>query len=91
MLVETSEGRRRLYRRGDSYHPGREGAKVTPEPEDIPSSHRELLEWYRNWSEKESSQRAEEDPLLALRGSGRGLWSDEHADDYVRRLREGWE
>jgi hypothetical protein len=32
-----------------------------------------------------------EDPLLALRGSGKRLWADEHADDYVRRLREGWE
>ena len=28
------------------------------------------------------------DPLLALRGSGRELWADEHADEYVRRLRE---
>ena len=30
----------------------------------------------------------EDDPLLALRGSGRELWADEHADEYVRRLRE---
>jgi len=30
----------------------------------------------------------EGDPLLALRGSGRELWADEHADEYVRRLRE---
>jgi hypothetical protein len=29
--------------------------------------------------------------LVNLRGSGKQLWSDEHADDYVRRLREGWE
>jgi hypothetical protein len=33
----------------------------------------------------------EDDPLLALRGSGRDLWADEHADEYVRRLREGWD
>ena len=31
------------------------------------------------------------DPLLALIGSGHDLWADEHADDYVNRLREGWE
>ena len=91
MLVETREGRRRLYRRGDSYHPGREGAKMTPEPEDIPSGYRALLEWYRDWSEQGTKEATKEDPLLALRGSGRGLWSDEHADDYVARLREGWE
>src|SRR5437879_2244171 len=30
ILFETSEGRRRLYRSGDPYHPGREGSKVTP-------------------------------------------------------------
>jgi hypothetical protein len=29
--------------------------------------------------------------LLSLRGSGKKLWADEHADEYVRRLREGWE
>jgi hypothetical protein len=31
------------------------------------------------------------DPLLSLKGSGRELWRDEHADEYVRRLREGWD
>ncbi len=33
---------------------------------------------------------AERDPLLALIGSGKDLWADEHADEYVRRLREDW-
>ncbi|HTV05156.1 MAG TPA: hypothetical protein VME86_07280 [Acidobacteriaceae bacterium] len=31
------------------------------------------------------------DSLLVLIGSGRDLWADEHVDDYVNRLREGWE
>jgi TDG/mug DNA glycosylase family protein len=31
------------------------------------------------------------DPLLELRGSGAELWADESSDEYVRRLREGWE
>jgi len=31
------------------------------------------------------------DALLALAGSGKELWADEHADEYVRRLRECWE
>ena len=34
--------------------------------------------------------RNENDPLLASQGSGRHLWADERADDYVRRLRENW-
>jgi hypothetical protein len=33
----------------------------------------------------------DEDPLLQLVGSGKGVWADEHADEYVARLREGWD
>jgi hypothetical protein len=33
----------------------------------------------------------DDDPLLALRGSGKEIWADEHADEYVRRLRDGWD
>jgi hypothetical protein len=33
----------------------------------------------------------DDDPLLQLVGSGKDLWADEHADEYVRRLREGWD
>jgi hypothetical protein len=34
---------------------------------------------------------ADSDVLLRLRGSGKELWAEEHADDYMRRLREDWE
>jgi len=91
MLFETAPGRRRLFRRGDVYNPDREGAKVTPNRKDIPHGYSGLLSWYREWSSLASSNVSKEDPLLALRGSGKHLWADEHADDYVRRLREGWE
>ena len=91
MLFETSPGRRRLFRKGDAYHPGREGAKITPEVEDLPSGYAGLLNWYRDWCVAAVRNSSEEDPLLSLRGSGKHLWADEHADDYVRRLREGWE
>lgn len=33
----------------------------------------------------------DDDPLLQLYGSGKELWADEHADEYVRRVREGWD
>jgi hypothetical protein len=91
MLVETTSGRRRLFRKGDVYHPGREGAKITPEREDLPYGYNGLFSWYRDWSSVATNNSPNEDPLLALRGSGKSLWGDEHADDYVRRLREGWE
>ena len=37
---------------------------------------------------KAEASKNDEDPLLSLRGSGRELWRDEHADEYVRRLRD---
>ncbi len=91
MLFETSSGRRRLFRQGDIYHPAREGGKITPSPKDLPPRFGKLLDWYRGWSMRAIRESAEQDPLLRLRGSGRRLWASEHADDYVRRLREGWE
>lgn len=91
MLLETAPGRRRLFRKGDSYHSGREGGKTAPRQEDLPYEYEGLLAWYQNWSSAAAGKAKEADPLLSLRGSGKHLWSTEHADDYVRRLREGWE
>jgi 5'-phosphate synthase pdxT subunit len=34
---------------------------------------------------------AKNDSLLNLAGSGKDMWATEHADEYVRRLRENWE
>jgi hypothetical protein len=90
MLVETGPGRRKLFRKGDAYHPEREGSKITPKFEEIPPGYGDLLHWYRGWSDAAASDSQETDPLLALAGSGKALWADEPADEYVRRLREGW-
>ena len=91
MLFETTEGRRRLYRKGDVYHPDREGSKITPEPGDLPAEYAGLPEWYREWSATAKRNLAETDPLLQARGSGKHIWADEHADEYVNRLRDDWE
>ncbi len=91
ILFETSPGRRRLFRKGDSYHAEREGGKITPRREDMPHGYEGLPGWYEEWSLAVAAQAKEADPLLVLRGSGQHLWAAEHADDYVRRLREGWE
>lgn len=89
MLFATGRSTRRLYRPGDATHPTRSG-KVVPRREDIPPVYGALLDWYQNDYAARSLRTDESDPLLALRGSGRKLWADEHADDYVRRLRAGW-
>src|SRR5712664_2696354 len=91
MLFESAPGRRRLFRGGDSYHPDREGSKITPSAEDLPEGYSELLTWYREWNRNSVEDAIKNDPMLSLRGSGRHLWADEHVDEYVRRLREGWE
>lgn len=91
MLLETRPGRRRLFHKGDSYHPARDGSKSIPKQEEIPVEYIELLRWYSEWSDAATSESLGTDPLLALAGSGKALWVDEGADEYVRRLREGWE
>lgn len=92
MLFETSPGRRRLFRPGDPCHPEREGGKSMPRVNDLPENwFRGVLDWYRGWNRDNIEERIKNDPLLALRGSGQHIWADEHADEYIRRLREGWE
>jgi hypothetical protein len=90
MLYETAEGRRRLTRKGDPEHPDRMGVKRTPSRNDLPSAYTSLLPWYEEWAAREAACSVESDPLLNLKGSGRQLWADEHADQYVERLRGGW-
>lgn len=85
MLYASGKSTRRLYRPTDPVNPRRKG-KVMPRREEIPPAYHYLLDWY----EKEFC-RADADPVLALYGLGSELWQQEHPDDYVRRLREGWE
>lgn len=54
---------------------------VYPAKENLPSQHGSLLDWYRDWNQGRVEDRIENDPLLALRGSGQELWTDEHADE----------
>jgi hypothetical protein len=92
LLLETGPGRRRLFRLGDPYHVGREGGKSIPKVEELPENwFRGVITWYHHWNDEMRQDRLKNDPLLALRGSGRHIWANEHADDYIRRLREGWE
>lgn len=86
MLVETPEGLRRLYHRGDPVDPQRAGARHLPDPASLPESYRDLLNWYVAWERKHAASLSA-DPLLALAGT----WTFGDADTYVRELREGWE
>ena len=90
MLYATGKSTRRLFRQGDDFHPDRRGGKVTPSKENIPARYQALLDWYHDkFVGKGRSQKS--DPILELRGLGKEIWVGEEADDYVSRLRGGWE
>ena len=48
MLYETKLGRRRLFKKGDYYHPEREKGKTKPNKLEIPQKYWYLLDWYEN-------------------------------------------
>ena len=86
MLVETSKGRRRLFRPGDPCHPLRAAGKAVPEARAVPALYRGLIDWYRR--DYAPAPAAEADPILALRGAGRAPASGD-PDAWLARLRRG--
>jgi len=91
MLYATGKNTRRLFRESDDFHPERRGGKITPRKENIPSQYQTLLDWYQDkFVGKRKSLKAS-DPILELRGLGKEIWVGEDADEYVSRLRGGWE
>ena len=91
MLLETAPGRRRLFCEGDPYHPERDGGKTKPNPDDLPYGYSGVLSVYKDWCGDRKRLTLGTDPLQALYGAGRELWSDEPVDGYINRLRGDWE
>jgi hypothetical protein len=91
MLFETRPGHRRIYCASDPFDPRRDGSKMVPAAADIPEKYRPLIQWHRDWCKGQSKSASRFSGLLALEGSGKDLWADESADEYVNRLREEWE
>ena len=89
MLVETEDGRRRLFRPGDPCHPLRTAGKDMPRRHEIPARFHGLIDWYVGEYARGASNDPE-DPVLSLRGLGAEIWADEDADAYVRRQRLSW-
>jgi hypothetical protein len=96
MLYETTPGGSlRLFRHGDLTHPGRmqrrKPSKIVPKREEIPQQYWPLLDWYEIWCKQTRTPvekiNWEDDPLIRLIGSGKHIWADEHADEYVENLR----
>jgi hypothetical protein len=93
MLFETWPGHLRLFRPGDTPHPLRQTGKPTkqmPKREEVSAEFHPLLDWYEDWIGKQPPPGAvnyDDDPLIRLIGSGKHIWADEHADEYVENLR----
>ena len=96
MLYETTPGGNlRLFRPGDftwaSRYQKRKPSKSVPIREEIPQQYWPLLDWYDDWCSQFNSPHTpikwEDDPLIRLIGSGKHIWADEHADEYVENLR----
>lgn len=94
MLFETRPGRLRLFLPGDRIDPGRASRRPTkqhPNPDELPAQYLPLLDWYERWSRQNQVSprpvKYGDDPLIRLLGSGQHIWADEHADEYVERLR----
>jgi hypothetical protein len=90
MLYATATGRRLLLA-GDDVHPERTG-KTWPDPADVPVKYAELIEWAKQRYGKDTPRTAQWlDGVFQLAGLGKELWRGEDPDEYIRRLREGWE
>jgi hypothetical protein len=86
MLFSTGPSRRRLFRPGDPFDPGRAGGKIVPRRDEVPSRYHVLIDWH----EAAWALAPAQDPLLDLARRHRGMWKGVDADRYVRDLREGW-
>lgn len=56
MLLETVRGRRRLFRSGDHFDPGRKHGTIRPEKAEVPPAYQPLIDWYETDYSKRSLQ-----------------------------------
>jgi hypothetical protein len=89
MLTATGEGNRRLFHLGEKIHPDRVGGRRHPDWNKLPAQYADLQQWYESiWNQPHDRER--EDPLLALAGSGRGMWDGMDPEAFVASLRADW-
>ena len=91
MLYATGKNTRRLFRESDDFDPKRRRGKVKPEKENIPAKYQPLLDWYSDKFVARRKGSKETDPILGLLGLGKEIWVGENPDEYVSRVRGGWE
>jgi hypothetical protein len=91
MLYATGDRTRRLILASDEFHHDRKG-KIFPDPENVPSQYHELIDWAKQrYGTAAAGQTRWLDGVFKMFGLGKELWRGEDPDEYVRKLREGWE
>lgn len=102
MLFATGKHTRRLLLRGDAVDAGRTGKMF---PDEVPEQYRQVVEWAKARYESggtsapggneggRAGQQARRglESLLELCGLGKEYLDGVDPDEYVRKLREGWE
>ena len=88
---DPGDTHRRIFRDCDinRIHPDRRGAPTHPVWAKLPQQFAYLRDWYEV-NRTRGSEPGTTDPLLALSGTGRGMFGDQGADAYVNSLRDGW-
>jgi hypothetical protein len=91
MLYATGEHTRRLLCAGDPVNSDRTG-KTWPNMEDVPPAYHDLIDWAKQrYGTTEATREPWLHNLFQLFGLGKDAWKGEDPDEYVRKLREGWE
>jgi hypothetical protein len=106
MLFATGKHTRRLLLPGDAVQNGRTG-KIFPEPHELPERYLSLLHWAKARYDRHGSSPDPSGPggepqsaeapnrwlqsLFEMEGLGRESLEGVDPDEYVRKLREGWE
>jgi hypothetical protein len=106
MLFATGKHTRRLLLPGDEVHPERTG-KIFPDPHEMPERYLSLLNWAKARYERggvapgnsgiagglqgDETPKRWLDALFDLEGLGKEYLEGLDPDEYVRKLREGWE
>ena len=83
MLYRTTDGKYRLFRPSDDFHPKREKGKVVPGKDTLPREYRHLVDWYNSRDNEPPELTIENDPIMKLKGLGKELWQQLGGGDAV--------
>ncbi len=89
MLTRTARGRRRLFRRGDDFHPLRAKGRTAPRREDLIEKYQNLLDWYETeYNRPRETERTERGATAEALMKLMGRISRDDADEMIRIIND---